>query len=177
MKYFNTLFFACSLLILSGCSTTNKDIQITAEHEPTSIFSDYKSYDWLGAAAVLNDPENTWKSVGVDIAGDLKYLIDRELRKRKLFKTNGRPDLAVSFFVGVNMDNQELKIDEETKIELKKTIPKAGLVVVLSEVSSGKVVWIGVATGDVQKNRTPELMRERLDFAVTEMFKLLPELK
>lgn len=174
MKYFSALLFACSLLLLSGCSTTNKDIQITAEHEPSSVFSEYKSYDWLGSAAILNDPENVWESVGVDVAGDIKYLIDRELRKRQLFKTSGRPDLAVSFFVGVNMDNQELKIDEETKIELKKTIPKAGLVVVLSEVTSGKVVWIGVATGDVQKNRTPELVRERLDFAVTEMFKRLP---
>ncbi|NOQ15536.1 MAG: DUF4136 domain-containing protein [Methyloprofundus sp.] len=174
MNYFKAIFITYSLLLLSACGTSNKDIQISAEQDPTIIFTEYKSYDWLGAAGVLNDPDNTWQSVGVDISGDIKYLIDRELRKRKLFKTTGKPDLAVSFFVGINMDNQELKLDEETKIELKKTIPKAGLAVILTEVKSGKVVWVGVATGDVQKERTAELVRQRLDFALTEMFKQLP---
>ncbi len=153
----------------------NKDIKITANQEPGVIFSAYKSYDWLGAAGILNDPNNTWQSPGIDISGDIKYLIDRELRKRDLFKTTGKPDLAVSFFIGVDMDNQELKLDEETKIELKKTTPKAGLVVVLTEVESGKVVWLSVATGDVQEQRTAELVRQRLDFTVTEMFKKLPK--
>jgi len=174
MKYFKAIIIACSLLLLSACSTCNKDIKISTEQEPNAIFTEYKSYDWLGAAGVLNDPDNTWQSTGIDISGDIKYLIDRELRKHNLFKTTGKPDLAVSFFVGINMNNKELKLDEETKIELKKIIPKAGLVVVLTEVESGKVVWMGVATGEVQKERTPELVRQRLDFAVTEMFKQLP---
>lgn len=174
MKYFKAIIIAWSLLFLSACSTCNNDIKITAEQEPTAIFTNYKTYDWLGAAGILNDPDNTWQATGVDISGDIKYLIDRELRKRNLFNTTGKPDLAVSFFVGINMDNQELKLDEETKIELKKTIPKAGLVVVLTEVESGTVVWLGVATGEVQKERTAERVRQRLDFAVTEMFKQLP---
>ena len=175
MKNLKTLFIACSLLLLTACSMGNKDIKITADQEPGVIFSAYKSYDWLGAAGILNDPNNSWQSTGVDVSGDIKYLIDRELRKRNLFKTTGKPDLAVSFFIGVNMDNQDLKLDEETKIELKKTIPQAGLVVVLTEVKSGKVVWLGIATGNVQEQRTAELVRQRLDFAVTEMFKELPK--
>lgn len=175
MKTFKAIFIVCSLLFLSACSTSNKDIKITSEQEPNISFSSYQSYDWLGTATLLNDPNNSWQSTGIDVSGDVKYLINRELRKRKLFKTTGKPDLAVSFFIGVNMDNQELKLDEETKIELKTTIPKAGLVVLLTEVDSGKVVWLGVATGEVQEQRTPELVRQRLDFAVTEMFKKLPK--
>jgi len=175
MQRFKNIALLCALLLLNACSPANKDIKITAEIEPTAIFSQYQSYDWLAASGLMNDPEQTWQSTGVNISGDIKYLIDRELRKRKLYRTNGKPDLAVSFFIGVNMDNQELKIDEETKIELKKTIPKAGLVVVLSDVETGKVVWMGIATGEVQENRTAELVRNRLDFAVTEMFKHLPQ--
>ena len=174
MKKYHLVFLSAMLLLLSGCASVTSDIRVGAEPAPgATIANNYKTYDWLGSFSLLNDPNNTWQPPDVNIAGDIKFLIDRELRKKGIQRANDTPDLTVTFLVGVDMENQILKLDPDTKIELKKKIPKAALVVALMEVDSGDIVWLGVADAEIQKGVTAEVMRQRLDFAVREMFKLL----
>ena len=96
------------------------------------------------------------------------------MRRNGIESTNATPDLAVTFLVGVDMENQILKLDPDTKIHLNKKIPQADLVVALIEVSSGHIVWLGVANAEIQEGVTAQVMRQRLDYAVREMFKLMP---
>ena len=174
MKKYHLVFLSAMLLLLSGCASVTSDIRVGAEPAPgVTIANNYKTYDWLGSFSLLNDPNNTWQPPDVNIAGDIKFLIDRELRKKGIQRANDTPDLTVTFLVGVDMENQILKLDPDTKIELKKKIPKAALVVALMEVDSGDIVWLGVADAEIQKGVTAEVMRKRLDYAVREMFKLL----
>lgn len=174
MKKYHLVFLSAMLLLLSGCASVTSDIRVGAEPAPgATIANNYKTYDWLGSFSLLNDPNNTWQPPDVNIAGDIKFLIDRELRKKGIQRAIDTPDLTVTFLVGVDMENQILKLDPDTKIELKKKIPKAALVVALMEVDSGDIVWLGVADAEIQKDVTAEVMRQRLDFAVREMFKLL----
>jgi len=175
MKKYHLVFLSAMLLLLSGCASVTSDIRVGAESAPgATIANNYKTYDWLGSFSLLNDPNNTWQPPDVNIAGDIKFLIDRELRKKGIQRAIDTPDLTVTFLVGVDMENQILKLDPDTKIELKKKIPKAALVVALMEVDSGDIVWLGVADAEIQKGVTAEVMRQRLDYAVREMFKLLP---
>lgn len=174
MKKFYFVFLSALLLLLSGCASVTSDIKVDAEAAPNVTLHNYKTYDWLGSFSALNDPNKTWQPPNINIVGDIKFLVDRELRRRGIYSTNGKPDLAVSFFVGVDMENQVLKLDPDTKIELNKNIPKAALVVALIEVDSGHVVWLGVANGEVQEGVTEEVVRQRLDYTVREMFKLMP---
>lgn len=175
MKKYHLVFLSAMLLLLSGCASVTSDIRVGAEPAPgATIVHNYKTYDWLGSFSLLNDPNNTWQPPDVNIAGDIKFLIDRELRRNGIERASGTPDLTVTFLVGVDMENQILKLDPDTKIELKKKIPKAALVVALMEVDSGDIVWLGVADAEIQKGVTAEVMRQRLDYAVREMFKLLP---
>ena len=175
MKKYHLVFLSAMLLLLSGCASVTSDIKVGHESAPgATIANNYKTYDWLGSFSLLNDPNNTWQPPDVNIAGDIKFLIDRELRKKGIQRANDTPDLTVTFLVGVDMENQILKLDPDTKIELKKKIPKAALVVALMEVDSGDIVWLGVADAEIQKGVTAEVMRQRLDYAVREMFKLLP---
>ncbi len=174
MQKYYLVVLAVLLSLLSGCATVTKDIQVEAELIPNVTLSNYKTYDWLSAHGVLKDPNKTWQPPKLDIAGDIKFLIDRELRGREIYSTSGTPDLAVSFFIGIDMEHQELQLDPDTKLKLNKKIPKGALIVALVDVASGQVVWLGEAVADIQKNVTDEVVRERLDYTIREMFKLLP---
>ncbi len=175
MKYFNMAFIAAIFLLLTACACVTGDIQVDANIDPKAKLDGYKSYDWLGTGSLLNDPNKVWQPTTVDVAGDIKYLVDRELRKHKIFSTTSKPDLAVAFFMAVDMEAMELKEDPESKDEVLKNVPKAGLVVVLIDVETGYAVWLGVAEGDIQENPTEEIVRSRLDYAVSKMFKLFPK--
>ena len=172
-KYYLMVLFSW-LFLLSGCATVTSDIQVDADMASNTTLSNYKSYDWLRSYGILKDPNKTWQPPNIDISGDIKFLIDRELRKREVYSTNGTPDLAVSFFVRIDMENQELQLDPDTKLELNKKIPKGALVIALVDVATGEVIWLGEAVANVQENVTDEIVRERLDHTIREMFKLLP---
>ena len=174
MKKYYLVVLSAFLLLLSGCATVTNDIQVGAELIPNLKLNNYKSYDWMSSHGILKDPNKTWQSPKINIAGDIKFLIDRELRKRHIYSTSGTPELAVSFFVGIDMENQEIQLDQETKLKLNKKIPKGALVVTLIDVESGQVVWLGEAVANIQENVTDEVVRERLDYTIREMFKLLP---
>ena len=175
MRYFNIVFITAICLLLTACASVTSDIKVDANVDPKAKMGGYKTYDWLGAARLLRDPNKVWQPPKVDIAGDIKWLVDRELRKRGIFKTASKPDLAVSFFMGIDMEAIELKEDPESKNEVLVNVPRAGLIVVLIDVETGYVVWLGAAEAELQENPTDEVVSTRLDFAVSQMFKLLPK--
>lgn len=174
MKLFNTLVLAFFLILMSGCASVTKDIMIDAQASTSAKLSSYESYAWLGKGSILRDPEKKWQPPKMNIAGDIKYLIDRELRKRNIFSHVSDPDLAVAFFMGIDMKAMKLKVDPETKKEILENVPKAALVVVLIDTETDYVVWMGKAVGELQDNPKDEIVRERLDYAVSEMFKKMP---
>ena len=65
----------------------------------------------------------------------------------------------------------ELKEDPEGDKKIPTNVPKAALVIALIDASSGYVVWLGHATGDVQKQQTIDDIRARIDYAVSQIFK------
>lgn len=174
MKIFNAALLVFFLILMSGCASVTKDIKVDAQAAKSVMLSDYKSYAWLGKISLLRDPEKKWQPPKMNIAGDIKYLIDRELRKRAIFSHATDPDLAVAFFMGVDMKAMTLKVDPETQKEMLENVPRAALVVVLIDTETDYVVWMGKATADLQINPTDEIVRERLDFAVSEMFRKIP---
>ena len=123
---------------------------------------------------MLNDPDKKWQPPKMNIAGDIKYLVDRELRKKKIFSTVSNPELAVVFFMGIDMEAMKLKMDPETKKEMMENVPKAALVIALIDTKTKFVVWMGRATAELSDNPSDELVRERLDYAVTQMMKKMP---
>lgn len=170
------LFIATLLVaLLSGCASITNDIKADAEADPTIKFSGYKSYAWIGDVGVLHDPEGKWQPPKMNVADNIKTLVDRELQKRGYYNYAENPDLAVVFFMGVDMENMKLKSDPNTKQDILKNVPSAGLVVALVDVKTEYVVWVGKASGELQKNPSDETIRTRLDYAVTEMFKKFPK--
>jgi hypothetical protein len=175
MKNTNFLVAAMLLLLLSGCASVTKDIQIDAAHDQAVKFSGYKSYAWLGDIAALHDPEGKWQPPRMNITEDIKFLIDRELRKHGIYNYAEAPDLAVVFFIGADMEAMQLKADPKTKQDILSNVPAAALVVALIDAKTEYVVWVGEATGEIQKNLDEATIRKRLDYAVTEIFRKLPK--
>lgn len=164
------------LLLVAGCSSVpTKDIVVDAEADPKANFSGYTSYTWLGSAAILNDPAGQWEPPTFDADAEIKFLIDRELRKRGKSEDSVNPDLIVAFAAGVNMAALELKTDPETEMSALTNVPLGGLLVALVDSETGFVIWVGVATADIREQTNAEVAKARLDYAVTKMFRMLPK--
>ena len=162
------------LVVLAGCASVTKDIKVDTEVDPKANLSGYKTYAWLGSAQVVVDTIGKWEPPGFDADAELKWLIDRELRARNIHPVDRDPDMLVAFAAGVDMDALELKVDPDTKQQMLDNVPKGALAVVLIDAATGKPLWVGVATGDIQETPTDEIVRKRLDYAVKEMFERLP---
>ncbi len=174
MKIINVAVLAVTLILMSGCASITSDIKVDAKTAATADLNGYKTYAWLGKGALLRDPDRQWQPPTMNIAGDVKYLIDRELRKRGIFSSVSKPELAVVFFMGVDMKAMKLKMDPQTKKEMMENVPKAALVIAFVDTKTKFVVWMGKATAEIQENSSDEVVRERLDYAVTEMMKKMP---
>ena len=160
--------------LLTGCSSITKDIRVEARADPKANLGGYKTYTWIGAAEILNDPDMQWHPPHVQIADELKFLIDRELQKRGVTMASaGNADLGVVFFTGIDMAAMKLLKDPGSDVELLDNVPESGLIVVLIDVKTGYAIWLGAAVADYKADQyTDKEIRKRLDYAVSEMFEL-----
>ena len=161
-------------LLLTGCaSSVTKDIMVDTDVDPKANLKGYSSYAWLGSASIVYDPEGQWEPPQFDMDNEVKFLIDRELRAHGMTETSSNPDLIVAFAAGIDMAKMEIKTDPESKLETLENVPKGALTVVLIDAQTGLAIWGGIATGEVQQNPDQAVTRQRLDYAVSSMFKQL----
>jgi hypothetical protein len=66
-------------------------------------------------------------------------------------------------------------VDPETKMDLVTNVPRGGLVIMLLDSDSGFVIWVGVATAEIQESPDTLTVKARLDYAVTQLLKKLPK--
>ena len=172
------LLFIVVIMLFSGCaSTPTKDIVISAQADAKANLSGYKTYAWLGSAAIVNDSLGQWEPPAFDADAEIKYLIDRELRKRGMSQSSPfvDPDVIVVFAAGIDMNALELRVGTESKIDILANVPQGGLVVVLVDGQSGFVIWAGAATAEIQESPSAKTVKARLDYAVTQLFRKLPK--
>ena len=173
MKTKHTLLFVIvGILLLASCSSVpTKDITIETQANPKIDLSGYKTYTWLGSAAILRDPTGQWEPPAFDADTEIKHLIDRELRKRGMLESTADPDLIAAFAVGVDTEALKLKTDPETKMEVIEEVPTGGLLVVLIDTETGFVAWAGAATAELMEKPDADTAKARLDYVVTHMLK------
>ena len=166
--------FVIVVFLVTGCSTIpTDDIETKTEVAPKANFKDYKTYAWLGAAAILNDPEGKWEPPQFDADAEITLIVDRELRSRGMTETATNPDIYAAYALGVNMDALKIKTDPQSRISVLENVPQGALLIVLIDGKSGFVVWAGAATAEI-KNLGSDVARQRLNYAITDMFKKLP---
>jgi hypothetical protein len=169
------LALSAVLLLLTGCaSSVTKDIMIKADADPKVNFAGYSTYKWLGSAAIVYDPEGQWEPPQFDADAEIKFLIDRELRQRGMTEAAGNADMIVAFAAGIDMASMEIKVDPESELSTLENVPMGALTVILIDGATGLAIWGGVATAEIQQSPDQEIIKQRLDFAVSSMFKKLP---
>ena len=176
MKPMLRLFALASIMMLAACATTpTGDISVDAEADPKARFSGFKTYAWLASAQIVYDPEGQWEPKNVDIDAEVQAIIDSELKKRGMTGVSTSPDMLVAYAAGVDMTTLGLKENPETGEKLLENIPGAALVVALIDADTGYVIWIGEAVGEVQEQVDQATVRARIEYAIREMFRLLPK--
>ncbi|KPJ94903.1 MAG: hypothetical protein AMJ53_04120 [Gammaproteobacteria bacterium SG8_11] len=160
---------------LVGCSSVPvDDITIESEADPKIKFSGYKTYAWLGAAGILNDPQGQWEPPKFDADAEIMFLIDQALRKRGMTEVNENPDMLVAYALGVDMEALKLKQDPDTKMQTLEQVPQGGFIVVLIDPETEYATWVSVATAEL-KGLEPDAAKQRLKYAVNKMFAELPK--
>jgi len=176
MRQLLHLFAFAFIMMLTACSTTpTKDIMVDAEADPKARFSGFKTYAWLASAQILFDPEGQWEPRNVDIDTEVQFMINSELSKRGISEVSSNPDMMVAYAAGVDMTSLGLKENPETKEKLLENIPGAALIVAFIDAETGYVIWLGEAVGEVQQDADAATVRARIEYAVREMFRLLPK--
>ncbi|MFC1652320.1 DUF4136 domain-containing protein [Planctomycetota bacterium] len=175
MRHLSTVTLL-AFVVFAGCTTVPvKDIEVYGEADPKAKFGGYKTYGWLATAAILNDSYGQWEPPAFDADLEIKYLIDRELRKRKMSETSYQPDIVVGFVAGLDLDVLELKLDPQLKLDILESVPQGGLIVTLADSQTGYVIWAGAAHANIQIEPDTKMAKARLDYAITQMFKEMPK--
>ena len=173
---YRKLLACCAvLMLLGGCaSTMTGDIEVATEANPEVDLAGYKTYSWIGSAAILNDPEGRWEPPDFDADAELIFLINRELRAQGMSETRVDPDLLVFYGAGIDMASVDIKIDPATDTEEFSNVPRGALLVVLVDSETEAALWGGVATAEIKQDPDPEVVRKRLDYAIRTMFQRFP---
>ena len=157
-----------------GCANPFKDIRVQTQANPKVNFGGYRSYAWSAAAALVRDPDREWAPPNLDIAGEIEFLVNRELRAKGMTEVFDSPDVLVVYAVGVDMKALNVVDDPKDDSVQFEEVPKGGLMVILADPDSHGVMWVGSAVADIMDEPTAELGKRRLEYAVKKMFKSLP---
>ena len=170
-KFFFSLVFLAAAFVTTSCTTLTGDIEIETHANPEVDYNTYKTYAWAGSAQIVFDPIGQWEQPTLDMDEEVRFVINRELRARNINQVEVQPDLLVAFAAGIDTTTLELKDDPSSDEKVLTNIPKAALVIALTDANTGYTVWLGYAEADVQPQQTIENIRTRIDYAVSEIFK------
>jgi len=173
-KIFTFTYFVGTLVtavFVSACATLTSDIEVETHAYPDVNYNTYKTYAWAGSEQIVFEPIGQWEQPTLDTDEEVRFVINRELRKRGFNQVEDDSDLLVAFAAGVDTTVLKLKEDPKHDKKVLTNIPTAALVIVLIDTNTGYPAWSGYAIGDVQQQQTINNIRKRIDYAVRQIFK------
>jgi len=171
MKYLRPLTLLILLSFIHACASTPvNDIDIETYSTTDIDYAHYKTYAWGTNSQVQFDPIGQWEQPTVDTDQDIRTAINHALVAHKLVQDNENPDLLVTYVAGVEPSTLELKEDPDNDLDIPASLPKAALIVALTDTKTGYVVWLGQAVGNARQQESIGTIRNRIKYAVNEMF-------
>ena len=164
------------LLLVCGLLTavSARGIEVNIDYDPAVDFSKYKTIGWLDGTPA--EDEELERRIHAAIERELIPLGFREVREDSdlLIVTHASMDVekeieVSSFDYWVEYEGwlKPMAVTEDTWNSTMGV-----LIVDLVDAASKKLIWRGIATGNVAK--TPEKRGEKLDVTMAKMFKKFP---
>jgi len=152
---------------ITGCGVSTKDIEVETVKSEKANLKGYKTYEIIKESGVDNSlkKEKTLKDVDVD--GDIKKLITKELEKRGKKEVKKNPDFFVAYVAGADMNAIQIKLDKKGRTTIEN-IPEAGMLMMLVDADTGSIIWLSTASGEF-KGLPLEQQKARLKFTIQKM--------
>jgi hypothetical protein len=165
-----------SALFEPGCSSSvpTSDIKVQSAADEKVNLAGYKTFAWLGSDSTLVDRTGVWAEKDFDARTEVEFLVDQALRRHGLTVSQGEPDLLVDLSIIAEVQDVEEKKTQRREGLTFDAVGEGALVVELIDNETEKTVWIGGAKGDLRHSRSPDETKQRLAYAVDELFKTLP---
>ena len=167
-KLVSLLALFMGLILLSGCAPKDNIIIKTYKDQKVNL-AGYKTFQFLVGANILVDDNQKWKARAYDLNRLVEFEIASQLMDKDIHRTQTRPDFIISYVVGVNMDAIQEKIDNDGATYFKN-VPVAGLGIVFLDPQTKRVIWASNAEGTVDLKRTDKESKERISYAIEQMF-------
>lgn len=163
-------------LAMFGCAKGhNQDIKTQAEANPQAQFSGVHSYGWMGAAAVVQDPEQMWSEGTIDVSAEVKRLIDDEMRARG-WSESSTPDMLVAFLVINDVKDLEfIKSGRAGGVPDLVGVGEGSLIIEIIDAKTKQTLWLGAATAKTQSGRSSEVVKQRLHYVVHKLLTQVPQ--
>jgi len=175
---FGSLVFAAALSVgvcLSCASTPTSDIKVHSAADAKANLAAYKTYAWDLNAGVLRDRTGVWVPKDVDTQSEVQFLIDKKLRDRGMTVVQESPDLIVSLLIAADVQEvEQMKNKHGDAVAGLDPVGKGALLVELLDSHTGKTIWLGAAEGDIRGSTSVEVGKQRLAYAVDQLFERLP---
>jgi len=153
----------------AAANAKTDDIRFFSKKDPAADTSAFKTYAWYGIEGAIRDPEGKWSVPELNVAKEIAFLVDRELRGRGMTEVAENPDVLVAYSIVVDMEAQKLLKDEDNNMDIVANVPQNALFVAFADPDTGEVVWVGAASGEMQEDATNDSIKARLDYAVTKI--------
>ena len=149
------------------------DVSISHQHIEGATLSLYRSFAWKDSATVLIDREGRWAPSGFALGPVLEVSVGDQLARRGLRRAPEDPDLWISVQLILDIPTQA-QLDAAALDERPSKFDKGSLLLVVTDVHTGRVVWGASASGGVQTVRDDVHARARLEAVVVRLFEGWP---
>ena len=160
-----------ALLLLASCSSLNDDIRVATATDPGVDLHTRRTYSWAASVGVLADSTGTWGRSTTDLDAELRAAVGRELRAAGYSEVHAGADVYLAMLVLGDRADVEKVTQEPGAPTDPSIVTEGGLLVEMLDAKTGRVLWRGGARSLTQTVHTDAEMTERINYAVSEMFR------
>ena len=116
------MLVAAVVVPLVGCAQEYEDIKVITQDYTEADAELRATYAWAAVGAVVRDPDREWTPPSFDLAKEIKFLVDKELRAKGINLYEWSPEELAKYRAAVKAGWTEFATTPESKALLQSHI-------------------------------------------------------